>query len=169
MIHMCNRLIRETPTIFVPRLRQLYLENCHETVTVEDKSVTVSRLVKTIIRVRSKKKYSEMCLQVKTLKDVCSLRTAARITNTPWTTFMRLCTPPVSNDNRSVTVAERGQIAGFFSRDDVVMRLPYRRFHKWSYMRSAKKAAYCIFEEEHLHACHLSPKMMMTWMNTAFG
>ncbi len=108
------------------------------------------RLCKELTMKCSKGNYSAVECIVTEIKKLATLRTAAKITKTPWATFLRMCSAPKKQVTKGhhLTKKDRATVEDFIHRDDVTMRLPTARQAKFHFMCTAMAPAYKQYCQE---------------------
>jgi hypothetical protein len=82
------------------------------------------------------------------LKVSFTLREVARLTNHTWSNFHWKVTKPVLKGTRLITETQKKAVVDTFTRNDISMKLPYRRQARNYYMRSALEPAYDTYAAE---------------------
>ena len=110
--------------------------------------VKLNSLVRKLCIARSKKQFEKVEEVVQRIKQITTLRKAAKATCMSWGVMSWTVRKPVSKDNRSVTSSEITAIETFLSRGTISQSLPTKRHAKKLYMRMALTKAYEEFEWE---------------------
>ena len=104
----------------------------------------LNRDLRNVIRLRTRRQYTRaLAIKLKWKEMKISLRKVSRVTGTPMTSLRWYFTKPKGNP-RKVTDSQIRYVLEFFSRSDVSMQLPHKRYANKYFLRTS-------FHEQYLH------------------
>ena len=126
-----------------PALRSVVRDLFKTTTKVNEKvRREVNRDLKSVIRWRKQGFYDKcQAVKVKWKKQKLSLRRVSDVTATPLSTLRWYFSRPKGN-KRKLTAGQRKYVMEFFSRSDVSMQLPHKRYAKFYFLRTTFEEQY---------------------------
>lgn len=157
MLHSFNRMLKSPNSkhTFAGLLKgnKRFVSVCQTVVGQEVVSnpvnMRITRQVRQLARLRAQNKWEEidaMRRQWKTQK--ISLTSVAKIAQMSLTTLRWHLNPPKGKGNRKVSDKDKENVIEFFSRNNITMQLPFKRYHRKLYLRSAMHKAYSQYKKE---------------------
>ena len=101
--------------------------------------------IRSVIRWR-KQGWYDKCqgVRLKWKSEKLSLRTVSRVTSTPLSSLRWYFTKPKGN-SRKLTAGQRKYVLEFFSRSDISMQLPHKRYAKFYFLRATFEEQYKLY------------------------